>query len=202
LTWSKKQAKLRVLSMLRRVIGALLALFLLVACSQTSVHSSGQLSYVAGDGSTIYLAPKERGGVVTLSGRTLEDKKLSTAKWRGKVIVVNMWASWCGPCRSEATALANSYKELHPLKVQFVGLNTRDGKAAAQAFNNRFPTGYPSIQDQDGQLILQFGNLGPAATPSTIVLDGKGRIAARILGPITQAQLRGIVDAVIQDKKS
>jgi len=188
--------------MLRRVIGALLALFLLAACSQTSVHSSGQLSYVAGDGSTIYLAPKERGGVVTLSGRTLEDKKLSTAKWRGKVIVVNMWASWCGPCRSEATALANSYKELHPLKVQFVGLNTRDGKAAAQAFNNRFPTGYPSIQDQDGQLILQFGNLGPAATPSTIVLDGKGRIAARILGPITQAQLRGIVDAVIQDKKS
>jgi peroxiredoxin len=74
--------------------------------------------------------------------------------------------------------------------------------AAARAFNNRFPTGYPSIQDQDGQLILQFGNLGPAATPSTIVLDRQGRIAARILGPITQAQLRGVVNAVIEDKAS
>jgi len=176
--------------MLRRVIGALLALFFLAACSQTSVNSSGDTSYVAGDGSTIYLLPKEH------------ETNLSTQIWLGQVVVVNMWASWCGPCRSEATALANSYKELHPFKVQFVGLNTRDGLAAARAFNNRFPTGYPSIQDQDGQLILQFGNLGPAATPSTIVLDRQGRIAARILGPITQAQLRGIVNAVIEDKAS
>ena len=188
--------------MLRRVIGALLALFLLAACSSTASHTSGELSYVAGDGSTIYLAPNERGGVVVLSGRTLDDTDLSTQSWQGQVVVVNMWASWCGPCRSEATALANSYKELHESGVEFVGLNTRDGKAAASAFNNRFPTGYPSIQDQDGQLILQFGNLGPAATPSTIVLDRKGRIAARVLGPVTQAQLRGIVDAVIQDKTS
>jgi len=186
--------------MLRRVIGALLALSFLAACSQTSTHTSGELSYVAGDGSTVYLASDKRGGVVTLSGRTLDDTNLSTQKWLGQVVVVNMWASWCGPCRSEATALANSFKELNPLRVQFVGLNTRDGKAAAQAFNNRFPTGYPSIQDQDGQLILRFGNLGPAATPSTIILDAKGRIAARILGPVTQAQLRGIVLAVLQDK--
>ncbi|MCX6404233.1 MAG: TlpA disulfide reductase family protein [Actinobacteria bacterium] len=188
--------------MLRRSIAAIFALFLLAACSSTTTHTSGDLSYVAGDGSTIYLAPNERGGVVTLSGRTLDDANLSTRMWLGHVVVVNMWASWCGPCRSEATALANSYKELHQSGVEFVGLNTRDGQAAASAFNNRFPTGYPSIQDQDGQLILQFGNLGPAATPSTIILDREGRIAARVLGPVTQAQLRGIVSAVIEDKAS
>lgn len=188
--------------MLRRVVGAVLALFLLAACSNNSGRTSGELSYVAGDGSTVYLAPNERGGVVTLKGITLDNAKLSTSDWLGRVVVVNMWASWCGPCRSEATALANSYKELSTSKVKFVGLNTRDGKAAARAFNSRFPTGYPSLQDQDGQLILQFGNLGPAATPSTIVLDTKGRIAARVLGPVTQAQLRGIVTAVLEDKAS
>ncbi|NBV90241.1 MAG: TlpA family protein disulfide reductase, partial [Actinobacteria bacterium] len=127
---------------------------------------------------------------------------LDTSNWLGKVVVVNLWASWCGPCRAEATVLANSYKELQPKGVEFVGLNTRDSLAAASAFNDRFPTGFESIQDQDGQLTLRFGNLGPAATPTTIVLDQSGLVAARVLGPITSAQLRGIVTAIIDEASS
>ena len=83
--------------------------------------------------------------------------------------------------------------------MQFVGLNTRDGLAAAQAFNNRFDTGYPSIRDKDGILTLAFGNLGPAATPTTIVLDKEGRVAARVLGPVTESQLRILINAVLED---
>ena len=86
--------------------------------------------------------------------------------------------------------------------MRFLGLNTRDGLAAAKAFTSRFITGYPSIQDQDGTLTLAFGNLGPAATPSTIILDRQGRVAARILGPITQGQLRSVVRAVLEDSAS
>ena len=85
--------------------------------------------------------------------------------------------------------------------MEFLGLNTRDGLAAAKAFNTRFKTSYPSIQDKDGQLTLVFGNLGPAATPSTMILDSKGRVAARILGPTTQSQLRVVLEAVIESDK-
>ena len=90
-------------------------------------------------------------------------------------------------------------KEFSNSEVQFIGLNTRDGLAAAKAFNSRFDTGYPSIQDKEGTLTLAFGNLGPGATPTTIVLDKEGRVAGRILGPITQAQLRSLIKAVLED---
>ena len=85
--------------------------------------------------------------------------------------------------------------------VEFLGLNTRDGLAATKAFNERFKVSYPSIRDKDGQLTLAFGNLGPAATPSTIILDSQGRVAARILGPTTESELRVVLTAVLDGEK-
>ena len=110
-----------------------------------------------------------------------------------------MWASWCAPCRSEATALSNVYAQFAHKEVSFIGINTRDSNAAALAFTKRFATGYPSLQDADGVLTLAFGNLGPSATPSTIILDRKHRVAARILGPVTEAELRSVIRAVLLD---
>jgi thiol-disulfide isomerase/thioredoxin len=192
--------------MMKRISMFVTSLVLITGCAgQSQSTSSGAQSgtnYVAGDGSVTYIAPSKRGAAISLKGVTLENKPLNVAAWRGDVVVVNFWASWCGPCRGEATTLANVYKEFAHKKVHFLGLNTRDGVAAASAFSSRFPTGYPSLQDQDGALTLSFGNLGPAATPTTIVLDQQARIAARILGPVTQAQLRGIITAVQQDATS
>lgn len=174
---------------------------LLSACSSNSTgSSSSETSYVAGDGSTILVAADKRGEPIELAGKTLQGKKLDVADWRGDVVVINLWASWCGPCRSEAVTLEKVNKELAPKGVRFLGLNTRDGEAAAKAFEERFPTGYPSIQDNDGVLTLVFGNLGPAATPTTIILDREGRVAARILGPVEEAQLRNITLAVTESE--
>ena len=184
----------------RKLVALLITLPLLAGCSSTnSSGTSSETSYVAGDGTMTLVDAADRGLQVKLAGTTLDNSPLDISAYLGKVVVVNVWASWCGPCRSEAVDLATIAKEFNNADVQFIGLNTRDGLAAAKAFNSRFDTGYPSIQDKEGTLTLAFGNLGPGATPTTIVLDKEGRVAGRILGPITKAQLRSLIKAVLED---
>ena len=173
---------------------------LLVGCSASSTSNTSDTGYISGDGSTVFVAPEERGESISLAGETLDGTEFDIANWKGKPIVVNLWASWCGPCRSEAADLENAYLQFKDQGVEFLGLNTRDGLAAAKAFNDRFKTTYPSIRDKDGQLTLVFGNLGPAATPSTIILDSQSRVAARILGPTTESELRVVLTAVLESE--
>ena len=187
-----------------RRVGALLfagvCVALISGCGAVSNSNTSDSGYISGDGTTILLSPKDRGDTISISGETLSGEQLDIAKWQGKPVVVNLWASWCGPCRSEAVELEKSYLQFKSRGVEFLGLNTRDGLAAAKAFSDRFKTSYPSISDKDGQLTLAFGNLGPAATPSTIILDSKGRVAARILGPTTESELRVVIDAVLESQ--
>ena len=185
---------------MRKLIALLICLPLLSGCTSPNNSGTGsETSYVAGDGTMTLIDSSNRGAQVKLTGTTLDGASLDISSYLGKVVVVNVWASWCGPCRSEAVDLEALSKEFSNSDVQFIGLNTRDGLAAAKAFNKRFKTGYPSIQDKEGTLTLAFGNLGPGATPTTIVLDKEGKVAGRILGPITQAQLRSLIKAVLED---
>jgi thiol-disulfide isomerase/thioredoxin len=194
---------MRARSPVRKVTALILAsacVALLTGCGATSSSNTSDTGYISGDGTTLLISPEERGEVILLAGETLDGEQLDIAKWQGKLVVVNLWASWCGPCRSEAVDLENSYLQFKDQGVEFLGLNTRDGLAAAKAFNDRFKTSYPSIRDKDGQLTLAFGNLGPGATPSTIILDSNGRVAARILGPTTEPELRVVIAAVLESE--
>lgn len=193
----------RARSLVRKVVAIFCAgicISFLAGCGASTSSNTSDTGYISGDGTTRLLATKDREKPVALSGETLAGEKLDIADWRGKPVVVNLWASWCGPCRSEAVELEKSYLQFKDKGVEFVGLNTRDGLASAKAFNDRFKTSYPSIRDNDGELTLAFGNLGPAATPSTIILDSKGRVAARILGPTTESELRGLIEAVLESE--
>lgn len=150
---------------------------------------------MSGDEVTI-VAPEDRQGAPVLEGPTLDGGTVSTAQFAGKVIVVNVWGSWCAPCRAEAPELVKASDELGD-GVVFLGLNTRENdEGPALAFERAFGIDYDSIYDPDGKLLLGFGQLPPKAIPSTVVIDAKGRVAARVLGAVDAKTLVGIVGDV------
>jgi len=191
-----------------KITTAVLALCLtavLSACSATTGSTDNSEHYVAGDGSTVILAPSERDPAITLAGKTLAGQNWNLADHKGHVVVVNVWASWCAPCRGEAAALEKVYSQTSPKGVEFVGVvsGSKDSVDNARAFVDRFDISYPSMFDSDNSLILSFGRkLPPSAIPTTIVLDAQGRVAARALGPVDTSRLLGMVEPVMREKSS
>lgn len=175
----------------------------LTACSSDGNSISKQANqgsdknYLAGDGTLAQLSPSQRGKPVTLTGKLLDGKAWSTKDHSGKVIVVNVWGSWCPPCIKEAPALVAAANRTTDT-AQFVGLNTRDsGKAQAEAFVRDFKVPYPNLYDPSGELVLSFaGKLPLSSIPSTVLVDAEGRIAARVLGEVTEATLVGLIEDV------
>ena len=166
--------------------------FGLAACSSDPANDSG---FVSGDGSVTILDPGQRQDAPVISGVDLDGNPISTADFPGNVIILNVWASWCAPCRAEAPALEEVALKYADQGVQLIGLNTRDSNASAQGFVRSFGVSYPSIVDTDGRLQLQFNEtLPPQAIPSTIVIDPRGKVAARALGAVEASTLNAIVD--------
>ena len=132
---------------------------------------------------------------------TLSGGSFTLSKQLGKVVALNVWASWCAPCRKEAPDLEKVWKQSDKKAVQFVGLDTRDSATSAQGFIKTFGITYPQAIDTDGQVQLLFRDSLPAqAIPSTVIVDEQGRVAARILGTATEATLRNVIDDVRASK--
>jgi len=133
-----------------------------------------------------------------ISGTTLAGQRLNMASWRHGTVVINFWGSWCVPCRKEAPVLARVAGDTRPLGVRFAGIDIRDNPAAALAFERRYHIRYPSISDPGNLIAARFGAAAPAATPSTYILDGRGRIAWAWFGATTYSQLELAVTEVAQ----
>jgi peroxiredoxin len=138
-----------------------------------------------------------------VQGQTLDNRTLGIADFKGHVLVVNAWGSWCAPCRAEAPALQEVYQTSRADGVRFLGIDTRDQVAAAQAFQSRFGITYPSLFDSDGRLLAAFNDsIPPSAIPSTLVIDRQGRIAASIVGPTTYSELEEFVNQVVDESRN
>ncbi|SDS44850.1 TlpA family protein disulfide reductase [Microlunatus soli] len=188
------------------VVAVLLILVGLAGCSTNSAGQNSQTGsengYVAGDNQLTRVPVKDRKQAPVISGPSVADtdKTISSADHAGTVIVVNVWGSWCGPCRKEAPDLQEASAETAGT-AQFIGIDSRDsGVAQPRAFQRANKIDYPSIYDPDGSQVVKFENLPPSAIPSTMVIDKQGRVAVRILGPISKATLVDIISDVAAGK--
>lgn len=192
----------------RRLVGVALAAALLpvglTACTSGGSDSgvTSESGFVgSSDATVLLLPPEDREPAPELAGTLIGGGDFALSDVRGDdVVVVNVWGSWCAPCRAEAATLETVYRDVEDQGVLFVGLNTRDEEAQALAFLDRFDVSYPNLDDNDARLQLAFRtSLPSAAIPTTWVIDREGRVAARTLSGVTEERLRGMLDAVLAE---
>jgi thiol-disulfide isomerase/thioredoxin len=159
--------------------------------------SNGQ-SFVSGSpGTTLFKAGTGPVAPV-VSGPLIGGGRLSLAAYRGHVVVLNFWGSWCTPCREEAPDLAQLARQLGPSGVRFLGIDIRDSPASAEAFMSDFRISYPSLNDPSDNLALDFRDtVPPAGIPTTLVVSRAGRIEARVIGSVTYDGLKNLIQRVV-----
>lgn len=169
---------------MNRSVGLIALILILTGCGGNSGFQGSEQSFVSGNGIVTTIKEVDRELAPNISGPTLAGGIFQAPT--GKVNVLNVWASWCSPCRAEAPAL-QELSLRHP-DVQFIGVLTRDNLVSARAFVERFKLTYPTISD-DALLADFSGLLSVNAIPTTLVIDKNGRLAARISGEITFASM-------------
>jgi thiol-disulfide isomerase/thioredoxin len=125
--------------------------------------------------------------------------ELSLADLQGRVVIVNFWASWCGPCRIEQPDLNAVHALLPDTEVVLVGVNIEDTEANALAHLAEFDVPYPSLFDPVNELAGQFSGIGARTIPTTLFLDAQGRVAARLLGLTDTREMAALAGAVADD---
>lgn len=158
---------------------------------------SGGTTTVDGNTSAVLYPAGHRPVAPGFTGTTLTGSKLSFSSYRGHVVVLNFWGSWCVPCREEASTLAAVAARYRPSGVSFLGVDVRDTTASAQAFVNQFHVGYPSVGDAGSVITADFSDVVPiAGTPTTLVIDRTGHIAGAVFGTVDYSELTTILAKV------
>jgi peroxiredoxin len=170
---------------------------MLTACSSELATNSEAGGYISADGSITVLAPDEREPAPDLAGDTLEGEPIALDDFAGKIVVVNVWGSWCSPCHAEADDLATASKRLAAQDVEFLGIAIRDQTASALAFQEEYGIDYPSIFDPDSSTLLELpASMMAVSPPTTYVVDADGRLAARVFAEVTVETLTDVIDEV------
>jgi thiol-disulfide isomerase/thioredoxin len=175
---------------MKKYIPALLSLLVLVGCGNGGA-SQAEESYISGDGAVTFIKASDRIAAPAISGMTLLGTNYTFSV--GKVAVVNVWASWCSPCRAEEPALS-ALAQMYP-EVAFIGILTRDNPVNAEAFVRKRSVPYPTLIDDS--ILIGFRKSLPAnAIPSTVIIDKQGMVAARISGAATVSSLKELIEKV------
>jgi thiol-disulfide isomerase/thioredoxin len=192
----------------RAAVGALVSAVVMLgvaacdggATAQDTAIGNGS-SFVTGSYSTTVFKLGSRRDAPDVTGTTLTGARFRLAADRGSVVVMNFWGSWCTPCREEAPALGALAQHFAGADVRFIGVDIRDDPASAEAFMHTFRIGYPSLNDPNDLIALDFsGTIPPASIPTTLVIDRSGHIAARIVGQASYSGLKALIMQVAAER--
>lgn len=130
-----------------------------------------------------------------LQGSDFDGRNHDLAQYAGSVVVVSVWASWCGPCREEIPILARAQERLGPEGLIVLGVNFRDNPDAAKQFLAEERPSFPSVADPRGTVAVAWG---VAALPQSFLVDRDQRVVARHVGPVTDAWIDATVAAQVR----
>lgn len=152
--------------------------------------------FVAGDGTLTRYRADDRSDAPRIEGELLNGDDFDLHDFRGKVVVLNFWGQWCAPCRAEADDLVTVYNATKDSGVEFIGVNVRDSKDRARAFERNFDVPYPSLFDAAGRVALRFRDTPPNTVPATIVIDRSGKVAAVFRKPLVTDDLQPVIQQI------
>jgi thiol-disulfide isomerase/thioredoxin len=139
-------------------------------------------------------APEDAAPVLGEDGETV-----SLADLRGRVVVLNFWASWCGPCRAEQPDLNEAHASLPPDEVAFLGVDIQDSEVNGLGHVREFEVPYPSIFDPASEYASRFEGVGPRSIPTTILIDQQGRVAARLFGTTNTTEVIVLAEMLLDE---
>lgn len=189
---------------MRRVLLAVAALLLLAGCASTqdAVAVGGEFTFVAPGGQTAitYDPPESRGAVTGMTGDSLlrPGETVGLEDYTGKVVVLNIWGAWCGPCRAEAPDLQFVHEQGGEDAV-VLGIDVRDDRDAATDFVRDRGLTYDSIFDNPGRTLAGLSGFPRNVVPSTLVLDKQHRVAAVYLRPIRVPELQPLIARLVAE---
>jgi thiol-disulfide isomerase/thioredoxin len=187
----------RLLALLAAVVVACATLTACTGSQAVDQNASSGFVFTSGTGLGKVVPKAKRKAAGAFSGTLLNGGRTSLAAAKGKIVVVNFWATWCAPCRTETPQFDLLYRKLKTKGVNFLGVDTKDERSNAQSFVKDNQISYPSLFDEQGETALRLGNIPQASLPFTVLIDRQGKVAGVYVERLSTVDLQHSLNTLL-----